>query len=479
MSIRTWFRTPRVRRAFAASAVVLAAGGLILARTPAGAETPNTTTATVMSGGSNRASFSGPGAHGTFSLSHTKVMSGAASRIFAELVLKADSVEHERERAPLSMVVVLDTSGSMAGEKIQQAKQSVIRLLRDLRDDDEIAFVRYASDTELVEPLARASRVRDRLIEKIQALTAGGGTNIAPALSQGALAIADAGRGRVRRVILASDGLDGTRTRSEAVARESAERGITVSSMGIGLDFDESYMGAVAQAGRGNFAFVNNESALAAFLQRELKETASTTIESASARIKFPAGVRFVRAVGADAKPLSSGSEVELSVGSLFAGDERRVVLELAADIGANVPRSIEGQVRWSRVGGDTGEARIEGLALVGSTDPRAVEAGRDPEVLANAMSVIASRRQLDAADAYRQGDVQRAQALIDQNVVELNAAAAAAPAVAASSLQNQVRTYETAKKAFAAAAPQSVAGRAAAKVSAEKEISNLSRSTY
>ncbi|XXX78726.1 VWA domain-containing protein [Sorangium sp. So ce134] len=476
MSIRTWFRAPRVRHGLAASAVVLAAGGLVLARSAAGDQRPASALAAAAPSGANSAAFSGPGAHGTFALSHTKVLSGGEQRVFAELILEADPVEQARERAPLSIVIVLDTSGSMAGEKLEQAKRSAVQLLRDLRDDDEIAFVRYSSDSELLQPLARAGRVRADLIARVQALESSGGTNIAPALAQGVLALADAGKGRVRRVILASDGLDGTRARSEEVARESAGRGITTSSLGIGLDFDEAYMGAVAQAGRGNFAFVKDASALAAFLQRELRETAATTIEGASARLKLPAGVRLVHASGADARPLASGDEVELALGSLFSGDERRVILELAASLDSDAARTIEGQVRWSRVGGDAAQARIAGLTLTGSTSAEAVEAGKDLAVLADAMSVVASRRQIEAADAYQQGDIGRAQRLIDQSMSELSAVAAVAPTAAAAPLRKQMMDYKATQKEFLSAAPSSTAGKAAAKRAVEKDVSNLSR---
>ncbi len=476
MSIRTWFRTARVRHGLAASAVVLAAGSLVLARSAASDQGPSSAFTAVASSGSNSASFSGPGAHGTFALSHTKVLSGGEQRVFAELIVEADPVEQARERAPLSIVIVLDTSGSMAGEKLDQAKRSAVRLLRDLRDDDEIAFVRYSSDSELLQPLARAGRVRADLIARVLELESSGGTHIAPALAQGVLALADAGKGRVRRVILASDGLDGTRAQSEQVARDSAGRGITISSMGIGLDFDEAYMGAVAQAGRGNFAFVKDASALATFLQRELKETAATTIESASARVKLPAGVRLVRASGADARPLASGAEVELALGSLFSGDERRVILELAASLDSDVTRAVEGQVSWSRVDGDAVQARIAGLPLTGSTSAEAVEAGKDLAVLADAMSVVASRRQLEAADAYQQGDVGRAQRLIDESMNELSAVAAAAPAAAAAPLRKQLMEYKATQKEFLSAPPASTVGKAAAKRAVEKDISNLSR---
>ena len=74
--------------------------------------------------------------------------------------ITADAAERAQQRAPLSIAVVLDTSGSMGGEKIEQAKQAVVRLIRDLRDDDEGAFLRYSTDSEIAQPLARAGAVR-------------------------------------------------------------------------------------------------------------------------------------------------------------------------------------------------------------------------------------------------------------------------------------------------------------------------------
>ncbi len=479
MSIRTWLRVPRIRRGLAASAVILAAGGLVLVRTPQGAPLRREPAAIgLVATGENSATFAGPGAHGTFALSQTHVLAGGERSFFAELDLHSDAAARARERAPLSIAVVLDTSGSMAGEKMEQAKQAVVRLIRDLRDDDQIAFVRYSTDSELVQPLARAGAVRQELISRVQALVADGGTSIAPALRQGLRALSDAGKGRVLRVVLASDGLDSTRAQSEAIAAESAERGVTVSSMGIGLDFDASYMAGVARSGRGNFAFVNDGPALAAFLHRELEEAASTTIENATARLTLPAGVRFVRAVGADAKSLGGG-EIELALGSLFAGDERRVVIELAAQLDAGETRTLEGRIGWSNVGGDSAQARFAGLSISGSTDADRIARGRDGAVLARAMSATVSLRQIEAAEAYDKGDVQRAQALIDQNLVDLRSAQLAAPPAAAPALEAQARSYDEAKRTFATAAPRSAAGSIAAKRVLEKDTSNIARSAF
>jgi Ca-activated chloride channel family protein len=479
MSIQAWFRLPRVRRGIAVSAVVLATGGLVLARTPAGAGVLTTPDSHVtLAGGSNAVTFSGTGVQGRLALSHTRVLASGGQRVFAELDLRADAAQGQRERAPLAIAVALDTSGSMEGDKIRDAKRSVIRLIRDMRDDDEIAMVRFSSDSELIQPLAPVGRVRSSLVERVEALEAGGGTNIPAALSQAIRTLADAGKGRVRRVVLASDGLDSGRASSESQARQSAARGTTVSAMGIGLDFDAGYMGGVAEAGHGNFAFVEDASALAGFLHRELEQTATTTVEAVTARIRLPEGVRFIRAVGGDGATAGAGGEVEIRVGSLFAGDERRVLLELEASIPDGQTRAVAGSVDWNVVGGDTAAARFGGLSLAGTSDRLAVDEGRDGAVLANATSVVASIRQLEAADAYERGDTARAQALIDQNKAELEAAAAAAPPSAAPKLAAQASYYDQTAEAFRAVKPSSAAGRAASRKAAEKDFSNMGRET-
>lgn len=476
MSIHAWFRLPRVRRGLAVSLVVLSTGGLVLARTPAGAGgrvTPDTRV--TLAGGANATTFRGPGVSGRVAFSHGSVLAQGEQRVFAEIDLKADAAERAPVRAPLSLAVVLDTSGSMGGEKIEQAKQAAIKLIRDMRDDDEIAFVRYASDAEVVQRMARVRDVREALIARVSALSASGGTNIPPALDAAVAALAGASAGRVKRVVLASDGLDSSRAQAELIARNAAAGGLTVSSMGIGLDFDEAYMGGVAVAGRGNFAFVKDASALATFLRRELEETASTVAQNVTARLRLPEGARFVQAIGAEGR-VGSGGELALSVGSLFAGDERRVVVELAVSAPLGVSRAFDGAVSWSGFAGDTATARFGGLTVKGTDDPLAVEAGRDGAVVANAVSVLASLRQIEAAEAYARGDGARAQALVDQNERDLRAAAAAAPAPVATALAAQERSYAESKKDFAK--PRSQHTNAAAKAGAARDFNNLGRSS-
>lgn len=475
MLVSSWLRTPRIRRGLAAASVILATGGLVLFRAPTSAalDTP------VLSpfDANNAAKFSGPGAHGIVALSQAKVLAQTDTDVYAEVRMTADKAAGQNERAPLALAVVLDTSGSMSGEKIEQAKNAVLELIRDMRDDDEIAVVRYSDDAGVVQRLSRVGSVRNELSRRVQQIDAGGGTAIPVGLSAGLAQLGDAERGRVQRVVLVSDGLDSTRAQAELLAQNSFAKGVSISSIGIGLDFDESYMSGVARAGHGNFGFVKDASTLASFLHRELDETASTTIANASVRLKLPHGVRFVSVSGADASVLDS-DQIELKLGSLFAGDERRAIVHLTARLDSNDALGVEGTASWTRVGGADQTAAWSGITLASANDPASVQASIDHGVYADATSVIASERELKAAEAYAKGDTTTANALIDENMRDLKQAAILAPAPTAATIAKQLQSYDGTKKAFKAA-PSSAAGKDAAKRAFEVDNANMARSAF
>jgi Ca-activated chloride channel homolog len=481
MSILSWATVPRVRRGLAASAVVLATGGLVLFRADARPAFHDPLPPTILPptilppAGANVTTFAGPGVHGALALSHANVLAGGSQRIFADVTMVADPGSQATEHAPLAMVITLDTSGSMSGEKIAQAKSSITRLLRDMKDNDDVALVRYSDTAEVIQPLARVGSTRETLIGRVNGLTAGGGTAIPKGLAAALEALGDGTEvaGRVRRVVLVSDGLDSTRAEAERLAASSFERGVTISSMGIGLDFDESYMGGVARAGHGNFGFVNDGAALAAFLERELQETAGTTVVGATVHVALPEGIRFVRATGGDARSDSAG--VELTVGSMFAGEERRILVELSTSMGEGASAPISGSASWRRVEGGFGTANIPPLQVVAVADPARVERSRDGTVLARAASVTASERQLEAAAAYAEGDRGRADSLVQRNIADLKAARALAPAPVASALLAQSSSYEGARKTWNSVAPTSTAGKFSAKAAAAQNFGNSS----
>ncbi len=473
MRLRQLFHSPRARRGIALGAVILSLGGLVLVQAPAAAVPPAPTAREAK----NAVHFHGPGAHGTLALSHGLLMAGEPRRLYAELRIRAADMDAARERAPLSLVVVLDTSGSMDGDKLREAKRSVKKLLDNMRGDDEVALVRYASEAHLVQRMAPVSEVRQQLSRHIDALYADGGTNIPGALQLALGVLRRTSDARVKRMVLVSDGLDNTRAEAVRLAQTGLAAGATISALGIGLDFDEAYLAAVSRAGHGNFAFVDRPSALARFLNQELTETATTTVRGVRARLHLPAGLRFVRAIGAQAQETELG--VELTMGNLFAGDERRVVIELEGALAPATAVALGSQLSWSTVAGEQVLRQLDPLSLNSSRDADEVARSRDEQVYASCLSAVASWRQLEAAKAYRRGDRERAQQLIGDNVRQLREARRRAPAAMKASLARQADGYAATSARFGSAKPDSAEGSAAAKRVWAEESVNTQRKVY
>src|SRR5262249_38893522 len=276
--------------------------------------------------------FSARGASGRFAVSHGRLLASGMRPMHLEIRVRADQgADVVEARAPVAMVLVVDTSGSMAGRKIEDARQSALAMLDEMQSDDMVSVVRFATQAEVLVPLGRVRDVRSEARRQIERLRAEGNTDIANALRSADRALGWTRDGRVGRIVLVTDGRDTSgaprRTGSE-VARTEASRGFTVSALGIGSDYDDAYLAGISDAGRGNYELLRDTSSLSRFLSKELREAARTRVRNVEARLTLPADARIRNVWGA------TWDSNRLSLGSLFAGDERRVVVSLDVPMG-------------------------------------------------------------------------------------------------------------------------------------------------
>jgi Ca-activated chloride channel family protein len=472
MNIPVLLARKRRARALAAGTVALAAGAIVLLRAP-GSTIASSVHVDTGHGPSPRIAFSGPHVHGRVALSQGAVAAHGSRHVYAEIRIGADQEQNTSSARPVAMAIVLDTSGSMAGEKIQQARGAVLELIERMRDDDEITFVTSSDGRNLVQSLARVGDVRDRLRMTIPTIEASGGTMIPAALELGASSLAAAPETFARRIVLVSDGQDGSGRPLEEVASEvraRGELGVTVSTLGVGAEYDEAFMTRLADAGRGNYEFMRDGAQLANFLARELREAGSTSVEQAIAGLTLPQGWHLTRAYGAEAT--QQGTRVTLPIGALFAGDQRTVVLDLTVDANAEGSAGdVVADVNY-RVGPEARPVAIHvgSLALrVVSREEQAL-ATRDVTVYAAAESVVMADRQRESVDAWRRGDAVRAAAIAQSNARALSHLQQVAPSPA---LQAQSAEYQRDAVTFGSVSAASEAGRS---YGLQSNVSNRAR---
>ncbi|MEO8846337.1 MAG: VWA domain-containing protein [Kofleriaceae bacterium] len=178
-------------------------------------------------------------------------------------------------KQPLDLVIVVDHSGSMAQDgRLEKVKSGLDTLIDTLDDTDRLALVQF-DDTVEVEANFTATLDRAHLHTLVNALTPGGGTDIFDGVKTGFdLSVATLAADRQHRVIFLSDGnATSGNTSTDAIlamADSYVERGIGLTTIGVGADFDVTLMKSLAEHGAGNFYFLEDPSAATEVFQQEL-----------------------------------------------------------------------------------------------------------------------------------------------------------------------------------------------------------------
>ncbi|MEO8553837.1 MAG: VWA domain-containing protein, partial [Kofleriaceae bacterium] len=188
----------------------------------------------------------------------------------------------EMIRPPLSLVVVLDRSGSMHGEPLANAKRAATALIDKLAPNDAFALVTYSDTDQLVLPMDRADlHHKTDAREAIDQIFDDGGTCTSCGIVRGAAEMARTPlTGGVQRMVLISDGQanEGVWDRDELVelAQTTAAHGVSISTVGVGLDFDEQTMIRLGEVGRGHYYFVEDTANLDQMFASEMATLGAT-----------------------------------------------------------------------------------------------------------------------------------------------------------------------------------------------------------
>lgn len=230
------------------------------------------------------------------------------------LLLAAPTVAKEAKPAPKDVVFVVDTSGSMAGAKLQQAKKAMQFCVENLNADDRFEIVRFSTEAEsLFGKLSEAdSEHRKRASNFIADLKPIGGTAIADAL-QTALKARTEKSERPFVIIFLTDGLPtvGTRNLDEIVANVKKAGEARIFSFGIGSDVNTQLLDQIAEGTRAFSQYVleneDLEVKVSNFYTR-IKEPVLTNV-----RLEFSGGIRTSKLYPAQLPDLFKGDQIVLT----------------------------------------------------------------------------------------------------------------------------------------------------------------------
>lgn len=257
----------------------------------------------------------------------------------------------KKELPPANLVFLVDVSGSMnEPDKLPLVKKTLRILTEQLRPQDKVTLITYADGEALVLPPTSGDN-KDEILRAINKLQAGGSTAGESALK---MAYEQAQKAYVKnginRILLATDGdfnvgVSSTDALKSMVA-EKRKSGISLTTLGFGTDnYNEDMMEQIADAGDGNYSYIDNEKEAKKVLQQQLTSTLATVAQDVKIQVEFnPATVKEYRLVGYTNRTLRNEdfNNDKVDAGDIGSGHSVTAIYEI-------IPQGKQGWLNDSR----------------------------------------------------------------------------------------------------------------------------------
>jgi Ca-activated chloride channel family protein len=333
-------------------------------------------------------------------------------------------------RRPLNLSLVIDRSGSMAGKPLKQAIQAAETLVRKLQPSDIVSIVVY-DDT--IRTIVAPQQVSDpnAICEKIHGVSAGGTTDLHGGWQQGCQHVmARKGEPLIHRVLLLTDGqanagITDTKKLID-LAREQAKQGIVTTTLGFGGSFNEDLLIGMAEAGSGNFYFIETPEDASQVFQIEGESLAAIAAQDLVVTVKPARGSKAKVRDVLNNYPAQTGDDSTVALmGDVYAGEDKLLALEV------EIPAQTKAQQAMplleisytyepaSGGGGQPGEGKL-GVALTVGTADEANAARPDATVLSRVSRIRIARAKETAVRQADEGKHAQAATTLRQLAEEL-----------------------------------------------------------
>ncbi len=255
--------------------------------------------------------------------------------LYALLELTGESMPDEIDGPRIHICLVIDTSTSMSGKRLEMVVANIRHLLEKLHANDLISIVSFNDRAEVV---ARPTEARERLkIESaLTMLAPAGATEIYQGLRQGLdLIQSDTNEDALRQLILITDGHTyGDENGCLSLAGEARMAGIPINALGIGDEWNDTFLDRLAAISGGNAVYVSNSQGLYRFIEEKVISLNITCARGVDFYFEPGEGIElaYVFRIYPEITPLEPVSPLPL--GNLECGRKTSVILEFKLNPG-------------------------------------------------------------------------------------------------------------------------------------------------
>lgn len=302
-------------------------------------------------------------------------------------------------RLPVNVALVIDRSGSMEGAPLEYVKRACSHVVDLLGPDDVLSIVTFEESVDVVMP---ARRVTDRELIKqhLTRVVPGNTTNLFDGLYAGGAQLASVPEfGRyVTRILLLTDGEPTAGLKDfQSIVGQVADlkaRGISVTALGFGPEYNEELMAGIARRSGGNYYFIERPEQIPDVFRKEMETVLGVTAKNAQLTLALPRGITVRQCYGSP--PNFSGRTASIALPDIEGGSTVTRLWEMDFEPRpAAIYRVAKAILSYDD--GSTGqrETLVQNATVEFVVDPSVVASGVDP-VVAQELSVVQAGRDLE-----------------------------------------------------------------------------------
>ncbi len=350
----------------------------------------------------------------------TAVATDSVTTLDVVVRITPPEAETNLERPTLNIGLVIDRSGSMSGKKIEYARQAACYVIEQLLPTDRVSVTIYDDQIETIVPSTLLQN-KTQIIHQIQRLQARNMTALHAGWLEGGMQVSKhLNPEHLNRVMLLSDGLANVgETNPDVIGSDVhglSQRGVSTTTLGVGDNYNEDLMEAIAKSGDGNYYYIQSPEQLPNIFAKELLGLVSTFGIGVTLGIEPQAGVTLVEVLN----DLQVNNNGHYQLSNLIIGNQIDVVVRLKVPAIEQATDLCYFRLAWNNLEAQERQELRVTLDLPSIPKVQLDELPFNAEVRQQTALMMAARAKKEAVNLVDKGNYDQASKLLQQNRLEI-----------------------------------------------------------